>query len=122
MVFKVFLGRSRETFYKRLTLGILNVSPPDVWSDDITSKEFENSFFNSLIYHWSKEYNQSTSNKIAKVISYNLEGRNKDFDKNDINNDELKKEVKLKKEIEAWLYEYIDDDNNIFKKWDYNYE
>ena len=104
-----------KTFYNRLILGITKVSPPDVWSDSLSSKEFEDSFLDSLIYHWSKEYNKSTSNKIAKVISHNIKEINEHFDKHNIDDNE-----KLKRDIEKWLFEYIDDDNNIFEEWDYS--
>jgi len=104
---------NNETFYNRLIFGISKVSPPDVWSDDIASEEFENSFLNSIIYRWSKESKQLTSNKIAKIIALNLEGNNEDFDKFDITSEELKKE------IEKWLEKYINNDNNIFAKWTY---
>jgi len=104
---------NNKTFYNRLILGVSKVSPPDIWNDEIASEEFEDSFLDSLIYHWSKD-RKSTSNQVVKMITYNLEERNEDFDKFDINSEELKKE------IEEWLYEYIDNENNIFKKWDYS--
>jgi len=105
-----------KTFYNRLILGIAKVSPPDVWTDSLASKEFEDSFLDSLIYHWSKEYNKSTSNKIAKRINDNLIGKTHEFYKTDINS------KKLKKEIEEWLFEYIEDEegNNIFFEWNWN--
>lgn len=105
---------NNENFYNRLILGVSKVSPPDVWNDDIASEEFENSFLDSIIYRWSKEAKQSTSNKIAKIIAFNLEGNNEDFDKFYSDTEELKKE------IEKWLKKYRDNDNNIFKEWDYN--
>jgi len=101
---------NNKNFYNRLILGVSKVSPPDVWSDVIASEEFENSFLDSIIYRWSKESKQLTSNKIAKKIALNLKRNNEDFDKFDIASEELKKE------IENWLVEYINNDNNIFVK------
>ena len=103
---------NNKTFYNRLILGVSKVSPPDIWNDEIASEEFEDSFLDSLIYHWSKEYNKSTSNKVAYIIAHNLKGKNKDFNKSNISEE-------LKKEIEEWLEKYIKDEegNNIFYKW-----
>jgi len=103
---------NNNTFYKRLVEGVSKTSTPDVWGNDIESEEFENSFLDSLIYHWSKDYynQKSTSNKIANIIAHNLKGRNENFDKLNINSEELKKE------IEAWLSKY----NNIFKERSYS--
>lgn len=96
-----------ESFYKRLTVGIIQVSPPDVWTDDIASEEFEDSFIESIIYYWSKENQKTTSNKPAKEIYYNLR-RGGEFDK-DIEPEQLKIA------IQEWLTSYSDNDNNIFK-------
>ncbi len=59
-------------YYDRLVSGITNVSVPDVWSDYLSSREFEESFLESLIYYWSKEYSKETQNKIAQVVSKKL--------------------------------------------------
>jgi len=113
---------NNKTFYNRLILGISKVSPPDIWNDEIASEEFEDSFLDSLIYHWSKEYNKSTSNKeynkstsnkVANIIAHNLKKEKTEYNKPNISEE-------LKKEIEEWLYEYIDNENNIFKEWDYS--
>jgi len=98
-----------ETFYDRLIFGIIKVSPPDIWNDNLASEEFEDSFLDSIIYYWSKEYTR----KIAKIIAWNLEKNNDKFNK-DIDSN------KLKKEIEKWLLKYQDNKkkNNIFLKKD----
>jgi len=98
-----------KTFYKRLVVGIAKVSPPDIWNDNLASEEFEDSFLDSIIYYWSKEYTR----KIAKIIAWNLEKNNDKFNK-DIDSN------KLKKEIEKWLLKYQDNKkkNNIFLKKD----
>ena len=103
---------NNKTFYNRLILGVSKVSPPDIWNDEIASEEFEDSFLDSLIYHWSKEYSKTTSNQVVKLITHNLR-RNEDFKLN-------MNSKGLKKEIEEWLYEYIDNENNIFEEWDYS--
>jgi len=48
-----------------------------------------------LIYHWSKEYSKSTSNKIAQAVAAHLELEEEE--KEDIN------VKKLKKKIISWM-------------------
>lgn len=62
-----------EKYYERLVSGITHVATPDVWSDPLSSREFEDSFLESLQYDWSKEYNRESSNIIAKSIARNIE-------------------------------------------------
>lgn len=84
-----------EEFYNRLILGISSVPSPDVWSDPLSSAEFEESFYESIIYHWSKEYSKETSNVIAQALSWNL----------DLDTDE-KEEItvdQLKDAMDSWL-------------------
>jgi len=81
--------------YERLVSGISNVPSPDVWSDPLSSKEFEDSFCESLLYYWSKEYAKETSNVVAQAFAYNLEL--KADDKENIDN------MGLKSRIETWF-------------------
>ncbi len=63
---------NNKDFYKRLVSGISSVPSPDVWNDSLSSEEFEDSFYKSVIYHWSKEYSRETTNVIAQAIACNL--------------------------------------------------
>ena len=85
-------------YYDRLVSGITSASVPDVWNDPLSSREFEESFLESIIYYWSKEYSKETKNKIAQVISKNLNLSDDDKKNMDIE--------KLKKLIEEWLQKY----------------
>jgi len=82
-------------FCNRLISGISSVPTPDVWSDPVSSTEFENSFFESIIYHWSKEYSKETTNTIAQAIARNM----------DLGTDEKEElDIKqLKEAIDNWL-------------------
>lgn len=83
-----------EKYYERLVSGITHVSTPDVWSDPLSSREFEDSFLESLKYYWSKEYNRESSNIIAQSVACNLE---LEEDKQTIPID------RLRGKIEDWL-------------------
>lgn len=61
------------SFKQRLVDGIAMPPTPDLWSDPISSKLFEDSFCDGLIYCWSKEYSRSSSNIIAKTIADKLD-------------------------------------------------
>lgn len=89
---------NNSEYYDRLVSGITSVSVPDVWSDPLSSREFEESFLESLIYYWSKEYSKETQNKIAKIVAKNL-GLSED-EKEEI---EIKK---LKERIEDWIQKH----------------
>lgn len=39
----------------------------------MSAEDFEQSFCESVIYYWSKEYNKETTNVIAQALSANLE-------------------------------------------------
>ncbi len=101
-------------YYDRLVSGITSASVPDVWNDPLSSREFEESFLESIIYYWSKEYSKETKNKIAQVISKNLNLSDDDKDNMDIE--------RLKKLIEEWLQKYegqeifSDEDPNVSGK------
>lgn len=86
-----------EDFYNRLISGISFVPSPDVWNDSLSSAEFENSFYQSIIYYWSKEYSKETTNVIAQAIARNI-GIGTD-EKNEMDID------KLKNTMEKWLLE-----------------
>lgn len=93
----LLLKLENEEFYNRLISGISSVPSPDVWSDPLSSAEFEESFYESIIYHWSKEYSKETSNVIAQAIAQNLDLGMEEKEKTDIN--------KLKAIVECWLLE-----------------
>jgi hypothetical protein len=59
-------------YYDRIVSGITNVPSPDVWNDPLSSEEFEDSFCESILYHWSKEYSKETSNVVAQAFAWNL--------------------------------------------------
>lgn len=61
-----------EDYYNRLLKGISNVPTPDVWNDPLSAGEFEESFCESLLYLWSKEYSKETSNIVAQNVRSNL--------------------------------------------------
>lgn len=82
-----------KEFYNRLISGISSVPSPDVWSDPLSSAEFEDSFYESIVYHWSKEYSKETTNVIAKAIAWNLDLG--DAEKGDIDLEQLKKTMEL---------------------------
>ncbi|MFV0574687.1 MAG: phospholipase D-like domain-containing protein [Vibrio sp.] len=84
-----------EQFFDKLILGINTVPVPDIWNDPISSQEFEESFFNSICYQWSKEISRQTSNKIAQLISSNL-GYDS-YKRKEIDSDELRSD------IESWF-------------------
>lgn len=86
-----------EDFYNRLVSGISSVPSPDVWSDPLSSVEFENSFYESIIYHWSKEYSKETTNVIAQAIAWNIGIGTGEKDEMDIG--------KLKDAMDKWLLE-----------------
>ena len=91
----LLLKVQNNTFLNRLISGISSVPSPDVWSDPISSDEFENTFLDSIIYYWSKEYSKETSNVIAQAIAWNMDIEQKE--KNKIQADTLKDR------IENWL-------------------
>lgn len=83
-----------EDYFGRIIYGIDWATVPDVWNDPIASREFEDSFLDSLKYHWSKSYRQNTQRVVARNIAKNL---NLDFQaEDDISN------TKLKSAIERW--------------------
>ena len=84
-----------EDFYNRLVSGISSVPSPDVWNDPLSSAEFENSFYESIIYHWSKEYSKETTNVIAQTIAWNMNFGTDEKDEMDIE--------QLKDAMEKWL-------------------
>lgn len=86
-----------EKFYNRLISGISSVPSPDVWSDPLSSREFEDSFFKSILYHWSKEYSKETTNVIAQAIAWNM-----DFGAEEKNEMDV---IQLKESIDNWLSE-----------------
>ncbi|MDD3816036.1 MAG: phospholipase D family protein [Desulfocapsaceae bacterium] len=77
-----------DEYYERLVSGISNVPSPDVWSDPLSSEEFEDSFCETLLYHWSKEYSKETSNLVAQAFSRNLDLW--EDEKNTLSNEQLK--------------------------------
>ncbi len=87
-------------YYNRLVSGVTSVPAPDVWNDPVASEEFEESFCESLLYHWSKEYIKETSNVVAQAFAWNL-------DLDDDEKDELDTE-QLKNKIDEWLIENPD--------------
>lgn len=93
----LLLKLDNKEFYNCLILGISSVPLPDVWSDPLSSAEFEESFYESIIYHWSKEYSKETSNVIAQALARNL-GLDTD-EKEEINVDQLKDAM------DSWLIE-----------------
>jgi len=96
---KLIIKLNNPKFYKRITHEILNVTPPDVWSDPIASKEFEDSFLESILYNILKD---KTYNKISNAIKKELKE----------NKVEIEEEI-LKRKIEYLLLEY---GNSIFMK------
>ncbi|MFT6735611.1 MAG: hypothetical protein ACJAS9_003822 [Polaribacter sp.] len=84
-----------KEFYNRLISGISSVPSPDVWSDPISSTEFEDSFYESIIYHWSKEYSKETTNVIAQAVAWNLDLDDAEKDEMDL--------MQLKKAMELWF-------------------
>ena len=56
-------------FFHRIICGITSVPTPDVWNDPLCASEFEESFCESLLYLWSKEYTNETSNLVASAIA-----------------------------------------------------
>ncbi len=86
---------NNQEFYHRLISGISSVPAPDVWNDPISSREFEDSFFESLLYHWSKETFKKSSNVIAKAIARNM--NLSDDEKNDMDT------AQLKERLDGWL-------------------
>lgn len=58
----------QSTVFKRLIRGVDSSSVPDVWSDPLTSKEFEESFLQSLLFYWSKNGNNKIANKIKLAL------------------------------------------------------
>ena len=90
-------------YYDRLVSGVTSAAVPDVWNDTLSSREFEESFLESIIYYWSKEYSKETKNKIAQVIAKKLNLSDDDKDNMDIET--------LKKSIEEWLQK--DEDQEI---------
>jgi hypothetical protein len=95
---------NNEKLFGRIISGISSVPTPDVWSDPLSSAEFEKTFFESLLYHWSKEYSRDTSNVVASAISFEL---NIDSDKK-----ESLDVRSLSKMVEKWLIDNAD--KNIF--------
>jgi hypothetical protein len=85
-----------DKYYTKLMSGITSVSTPDVWNDPLSSIEFEESFLESIIYYWSKEYSKETRNIIAKSISKNL-----DLSRN---NREKLSTSELRGKIEKWFH------------------
>lgn len=89
-----------EKFYERLVVGVASVPVPDVWSDPLSSEELESSFYESILYYWSKEYSKETINVVAKAIASNIDAggrgeKNMDTDK-------------LRKSMERW---FLDEPN-----------
>lgn len=62
-----------EKYYDRLVSGITTVPVPDVWNDPLSSREFEESFCESLIYIWSKQYVKVANNIVAQAVESNLD-------------------------------------------------
>jgi HKD family nuclease len=94
---KLISKLNNEELYNRLILGIFAVPTPDIWNDPLSSTEFENSFFESILYHWSKEYSKETTNIIAQAIARNLDISVTEKDEMDFN--------QLKVAMENWLIE-----------------
>lgn len=45
---------AQPAFLKRLGSDIRNAKVPDIWSDELSAEEFENSFLDELLFQWSK--------------------------------------------------------------------
>jgi len=60
-------------YRRKLIRGVMSVPSPDVWGDPLSAEDFEQSFCESVIYYWSKEYSRETSNVIAQALAANLE-------------------------------------------------
>jgi len=88
-----------EEYYNKLVSGVAKVTVPDVWNDQLSAKEFEESFLESLIYYWSKEISRTTQNIIAQTIKINL--RNLKLSVEDTDDIE-----ELKSLIEKWITKY----------------
>ncbi len=93
----LLLKIDNEKFYNRLISGIASVPVPDVWNDPLSSTEFEDSFIESIIYHWSKEYTKETTNVIAQAISWNMDLGVEEKEETEIE--------QLKIAIDGWLEE-----------------
>jgi hypothetical protein len=83
-----------KEYFRRIVSGIDWATVPDVWNDPIASKEFEDSFLDSLKYHWSKSYRQDTHRVVARAVAKNLEL--------DLQTDGEIPNTKLKSAIERW--------------------
>ena len=94
---RVLEKASNQDYYKRLYLGISSVPTPDVWSDPLSAGEFEESFCESLLYLWSKEYSKETSNIVAQNVRFNL-----DLDENKMESIDTSN---LQDRINRWLLE-----------------
>lgn len=79
----------------KLILGVTSVPSPDVWGDPVSAEDFENSFCESVVYYWSKEYSRETRNVVAQALAANLE-----VDEDSI---ELTDSSKLLARIVRWL-------------------
>ncbi len=84
-----------DEYYNRLISGVTSVPSPDVWNDPVASVEFEDSFCESLLYHWSKETIKETSNIVAQVFARNLNLNDEEKDQLDI--------AQLKSLTDKWL-------------------
>lgn len=100
----LLLKIENDGFCDRLISGVGSVPAPDVWSDPMSSAEFEDSFLDSVIYVWSKEYSKETSNVVAQAISYNL---GMEDGKANVSSPELRDS------INRWLLD--DNETSIFK-------
>jgi hypothetical protein len=85
-------------YYKRLLIGISSVPTPDVWNDPLSAGEFEESFCESLLYLWSKEYSKETSNIVAQNVRFNL----------NLGEDKMEgiRSTDLQDQINKWLFKY----------------
>jgi hypothetical protein len=85
-------------YYDRLVLGISSVPTPDVWNDPLSAGEFEESFCESLLYLWSKEYSKETSNIVAQNVRSNL----------NLGEDKMEgiRSADLQDQINKWLFKY----------------
>ncbi|QTA91041.1 Uncharacterized protein dnm_071070 [Desulfonema magnum] len=92
---------NNKKYYDRLVSGIATAPVPDVWNDPLSSREFEDSCLESIIYSWSKK---KSSNKIAQAMGRNL-------NLNVIDRNIIEKN-QLRKKIEEWLE--ISQDKKIF--------
>jgi len=70
---RVLTKVENKDYYRRLVLGIYSVPTPDVWSDPLSAREFEESFCDSILYLWSKEITKLTSNVVAQNVALNLD-------------------------------------------------